>query len=157
MTLAETLHQKLNDWRPAGEGRHHAVVALDEQGWSASLTADHVDTVGGQFWEVTLQRLGELPPADLKAWAGAIADRVTGLMEPLALYEIDASQGVALLRSESPTQRGGAKLYYEIRLGESHSATVRRYQYAPDAGKRTQIAFALTHESLAKLAGDIAA
>jgi hypothetical protein len=36
------------------------------------------------------------------------------------------------------------------------AATVRRYQASHEAGaRREQVAFALTHEALAKLAGDL--
>ena len=48
-------------------------------------------------------------------------------------------------------------LYYEVHLRGLTHATVRRFQANRAAGtRREQVAFALTHEVLAKLAGDIA-
>ena len=52
MTLAETLLQKLADWRPAGEDRPTVVLALPEHGWSVRLVADKVDYARLRFAEV---------------------------------------------------------------------------------------------------------
>jgi hypothetical protein len=77
-------------------------------------------------------------------------------MEPLKVHEIDETRSEAVLRSVAPAKKGEALAYYEIRLTDLTTAVVRRYTANNTAPGRTQIAFALTHESLAKLAGDIA-
>ena len=46
--------------------------------------------------------------------------------------------------------------YYEVEL-KTGGAGVRRYQASTTGGTRQPIAFPLTHETLAKLAGDLAA
>jgi hypothetical protein len=48
--------------------------------------------------------------------------------------------------------------YYELLLRGEHAAMLRRYQ-APRTGpgKRAAVPFALTHESIAKLAADLTA
>src|SRR5262245_25074908 len=108
MTLAETLPQKLAEWRPAGTGRHSLSHALGESGWTAHLTADRVDTVGCLMWELTLTRTAtdrkDLPT--LAAWAEAVAAGAKGLLEPLKVVEVDVQRREALLRSDSATQRG---------------------------------------------------
>jgi hypothetical protein len=109
------------------------------------------------MWEMSLSRNAE--PAEsltLKAWASAIADRVSGLSEPLSGYEVDESQGEAILRSEAPSRKGESLSYFELRLAGLKSATVRRFAADRSASGRTQVAFPITHEGLAKLAGDIA-
>jgi len=158
MTLAELLLQRLADWRPSGEGRHSWSAAFPPHGWSVGLAADRTDTVGCLVWELSLVRTAEAP-ADLtlKAWATGIADRASGLMEDLKLIEVDEPRQEALLRSEEPMVRGEDRLYYEIHLRGLGHATVRRYKANRAAGtRREQVAFALTHEVIAKLAGDIA-
>ena len=156
MTLHETLSQKLADWRPTGPGRHSLSCAPEGAGWSVSLTADRADSLSCLVWELALRRAGgEAPP--LAERAAAVAARVTGLLEPLAVHEVDAERGEALLRSREPAQRGGWRAYFEARLTGPGQVTLRRYR-APlePGGRREQIAFALTHEALAKVAEDLA-
>jgi hypothetical protein len=80
---------------------------------------------------------------------------VTGLLEPLKLLEVDETQQEALLRSNTPTKKGEQLAYYEVHLFGTHRATVRRFQARHGESGREQVAYALTHEVLAKLAGDI--
>ena len=128
-----------------------------EAGWTVQLAADKADSLSCLVWELTLSRSGEPPEGlTLEAWAAAIADRVTGLMEPLKLHEVDEALGEAVLRSEAPTTRGDALAYYEVRLHGLGKAVVRRFKANKSAPGREQVAFALTHEVLAKLADDIA-
>ena len=47
--------------------------------------------------------------------------------------------------------------YYEVELKTGGDAGVRRYQASTKGGTRKQIAFPLTHETLAKLAANLAA
>ena len=56
----------------------------------------------------------------------------------------------------APSTRGEVRSYYEVTLRQAGEAGVRRYQATRDGRPREQVAFALTHEVLAKLAGDIA-
>jgi len=155
MTPAETLLPKLSEWRPKGDGRHS--LTEDIGGWSAHLSADAADTLGCRTWEFTLTRAGD-PSAGrtLRGWAESVASRATGLMEPLKVHEIDEPRQEALLRSTAPAKKGDAVLYYELKLSGLGRAELRRYQACPTPGtKREQVAFTLTHEALAKLAGDI--
>src|SRR5262245_4707010 len=112
MTLAETLPQKLAEWRPAGDGRHSLALALGG-GWTLQLTADRVDSVGCLFWEISLIRsgsTGNLPT--LAAWA-EVAAGAGGLLEPLRVVEVDSLRREALIRSNTPTKRGEQSAYYE--------------------------------------------
>jgi hypothetical protein len=77
-------------------------------------------------------------------------------MEPLKVIEVDSVGKQAQLRSESPLERGDKRFYYELLLSGLGVATLRRYQTDSGNGKRAQTTFALTHEALAKLAGDVA-
>ena len=155
MALAEKLLPKVSEWRPAGAGRH----ALSEAagGWAVHLAADKADTLSCLVWELALARAGDAPAGlTVKDWAAGVADRVTGLLEGLKLYEVDTTRDEAVLRSETPSARGGKLGYYEVHLFGVTKAVVRRFAAGKAVPGREQVAFALTHEVLAQLAGDIA-
>lgn len=157
MTFAKQLLQKLSDWRPKAECQH---LEFQETGhpWKAHLHAECVDRIGLRLWEITLEPLeGVEGRADLKGWAESVTQRVTGLMEPLRLIEIDTLRRTAQLRSVSPTSDlGGEIAYYEILLQGNGGSTVRRYQTRiSENGKRSQTAFSLTHEVFGKLVNDL--
>ena len=155
MTLTEKLLPKLNDWRPAGLGRHS--LAHDLGGWNVRLTADKTDALAALVWELALDRTGAAPDGlTMRAWAEGIAARVVGLLEPLRVLEVDETRGEALLRSTAPAKKGEQVAYYEVKLFGTSRAEVRRFAATRTEGGRAQVAFALTHEVLAKLAGDIA-
>ena len=154
MTLGEQLLRKLASWRP-DTTRQTAAVEDAQTGWKVSVTADSVDTIGARLWEVRLDRTAPLenaPPVPQQAHR--IADRVTGLLEPLRVVEIDGEAGPAQLRSATPARQGDTVSYYEA-LRHADGAT-RLGRYQASAGQREQVPFNLTHEALAKLAGDLA-
>ncbi|MBN9519653.1 hypothetical protein J0H58_14220 [bacterium] len=126
-------------------------------GWSVALAADRADSLSCLVWELAVARTDPAPEGTtLLSWATAVTARVTGLMEPLTVHEIDATRGEAVLRSASPSARADALAYYEIRLHGTDRAVVRRFHGSKAKPGREQVAFALTHEVLAKLAADIA-
>ena len=158
MSLAETLLPKLAEWRPAGEGRHTVSLALPDHGWTVGLSADRAESVGSLLARVEATRTDPVAEDDviLEAHARKAAGRVTGLLEPLRLVEIDRGHHVALLRSDAPPTKGDAVQYYEVNFSGRNRVTVERFkanQVGP-AG-REAIPFALTHESLAKLVDDL--
>jgi hypothetical protein len=157
MTLAEKLLPKLSEWQPAGVGRHTWSETVADPGWNIHLTADKADSLSCLVWELTLSRTGDVPAGlTLKDWAEGVVARVGGLMEDLKVYEVDATRDEAVLRSDAPTTRGERLAYYEVRLHGLTRAVVRRFQAGKATPGREQVAFALTHEVLAKLADDIA-
>lgn len=154
MSLDARLLEKLAKWRPDSE---RSVLDVNDAagGWSAAVTAECVDVVGCRLWELSLRRAADAPAVELKERAEQICQRVTGLMEPLRLVEVDGLGNTALLRSEQPGQLGDERFYYEVLLESNASATVRRYQTPnQDEPRRRQVAFNLTHEALAKLVRD---
>lgn len=158
MTLAEQLHRRLSDWRPTGSGRQTLTPQLPETGWNATISADTTDTVGCLAWEFALERSSPTPEGlTLKSWASDVAHRVTGLLERLTVVEVDDFHDTATLRSDVPTQRGHLAAFYEVALKNTTHATLSRWEVdRSNGGQRTRIPFAITHEALAKVAGDIA-
>jgi len=155
MSLDARLLEKLANWRPDNA---QETLTVDDAagGWNAAVTAEHVDVVGCRLWELTLRRTAETPAVELAARAQQVCERVTGLLEPLRLVEVDAPRQIALLRSEQPGQHGDERFYYEVLLEGHGGAGIRRYQ-TPRAGesRRQQVGFTLTHEALAKLVRDL--
>jgi len=155
MTLDERLLQKLAEWRPES-GRQTLTITDPASTSTVTITCDRADLVASELWEVTLQRSVTLDAAGVRTWAEQTAVRVTGLLEPLRLLEVDAGNATALLRSQSPTHRGENLFYYELTLNGHGRAHVARYQAsAKPEGRRQQVPYALTHETLAKLVSDI--
>jgi len=137
-----------------GQAGRQTVTVTAANGWTVELAAEHVDVVGCKLQEVAAKRNA---PVELKLWTENVARRVTGLLEPLKLLELDAGQGTAVLRSESPAKRGDTRTYYEVTLRQQGEANLRRYQATTTAGKRQQIPFTLTHDALGKLVDDLTA
>ena len=157
MTLDATLLEKLANWRPPRDGRQNFAVADEGAGWTAAITADRHDDLGTSVWEMNLQRSHALTRThyDLKNWAHRAAGRVTGLLEPLLVVEVDSQRDEALLRSNQPRERGMDLYYYEALLKGVTEATVRRYHGSREGGRREQVPFTLTHETLAQFAADL--
>jgi hypothetical protein len=93
----------------------------------------------------------------LKEWGTRLAGRVTYLMEPLKVVEVDADGGEVQIRSQSPTPRAEQRGYYEIRL--FRQGTLRMVRFALDEATRQRrpTPCQLTREVLERLADDIAA
>jgi hypothetical protein len=153
MSLDVLLLEKLAKWRP-DSGR--ASLQASGDGWNVTVAAECVDVVGCRLRELSLRRNAETPAVELKTRAEQLCQRVTGLLEPLRLVEVDEPHNRALLRSEEPGKLGDERFYYEVLLEGDGSSEVRRYQ-TPQEGqpRRQQVAFALTHEALAKLVRDL--
>ena len=158
MTLNELVLQKLAEWRPTGNGRQSLIIPDEETGWTVNLTANRHDDLGCLAWEMILRRtaIAEDVNVSLSSWAEEIAERVTSLLEPLRVVEVDLARNEALLRSEKPTPRGEAVLYYEVHLKGTQEAVLRRYQGFHETSKhRAQIAFPMVHEALIRVIREI--
>jgi hypothetical protein len=155
MTLNEILLQKLADWRPTAR----QTLTVAEAGWNVAVSADRCDELGCLVWEVTFTRTAPNEAATpLRPWADRVAERATGLLENLQLLEVDPLRNQAQLRSDEPAQRGPDVFYYEVLLNGNGDASVRRFRAGRQGGqRREQVAFALTHEALAKLVADVTA
>jgi hypothetical protein len=154
MTLANIVLQKLSEAKPAA-GRHELAFTDEASGWSLYVTADRRDDMSLLVWELSLRRPEN--GGDVAAWATRLAATTTFPIEPLKVVEIDAPRRQALVRSANPTQRKDRLFYYELILQGTGSALVRRFSASQEGVKREQIAFALTHEALARLVEELTA
>jgi hypothetical protein len=91
----------------------------------------------------------------LRAWGDRLAARLTYLMEPLVVLEVDAEAGEAELRSKSPSTREGVRSYYEVRLRRAGTLELRRVAFDAEDRSRRTVPCQLTREALERLADDL--
>ena|ERR1043166_5336687 len=150
MTLENTLRQALSS--PDAGGFH-----VSEGGWEVVLATEKSDSLSCAIRELGLGRNAPIQE-DLHAWATRVANRVTGLIEPLKVVEIDQPLGKALLRSATPTLKDEKAYYYELLLERTSRtvANLRRFVGDRHGGdKREAVTFVLTHDAIVKLVMDI--
>jgi hypothetical protein len=158
--IVKNLRQKLAETEPNG-GRHDFQVEDAATGSAVTLALVKRDALSCLAWEMRVRRT---VPANVNLGqrAGQVAGRVTSLLAPLQVVEVDTERNQALLRSVVGASQDNPT-YFEIILDGTTTATVRRFQaseYPKTEGtavpRREQVAFALTNEGLLKLVDDLA-
>lgn len=132
----------------AGAGPSRIALNLTERG-PVGLAFDGLD--------FSRNDQGELSPEDLRRWGDRLAARVTYLMEPLVVSEVDAQAGEAELRSQAPTPRGDRRSYYEVRLRRDASLHLGRVTFDERDRRRHAVPCQMTVEVLERLADDLVA
>jgi len=125
--------------------------------FTLNLTA--LDSVGVAFDNldfVTTDRQDWSSDA-LNAWGERLAGRVTYLLEPLKVLEIDARGGEVQIRSKSPSVRADQRGFYEVRLYKEGMLRMERYVVDDATRQRRRTPCQFTREVLERLADDIAA
>jgi hypothetical protein len=93
----------------------------------------------------------------LRTWGDRLAARLTYLMEPLVVLEVDALGGEVELKSQAPTVRGGHRAYYEVRLSQQGTLRLGRIAYDEAERKRRPTPCQMTREMIERLADDLVA
>ena len=122
-----------------------------------NLTA--LDTVGVAFDSlefVTTDRTDWSSEA-LNAWGERLAARVTYLLEPLKVLEIDAGGGEVQMRSQTPTARAEQRGLLRGPALQAGKLRMERYVVDDATRQRRRTPCQLTREVLERLADDIAA
>jgi hypothetical protein len=134
-------------------------VTVEDSPNRLTLHLTALDTVGLAFSAMEFANASrtECSSQALKDWADRLAKRVTYLMEPLKVIEIDAGGGEVQVRSQSPTPRAEQRNYYEMRLFRNGSLRLERFVYDEATRQRRGVPCQLTREVLERLADDIAA
>ena len=135
------------------------VVTVEEGAHRLTLNLTAIDTVGLAFdsMEFAATDRTDWTPESLRSWGDRLAGRVTYLMEPFRVLEVDAEGGEVCLRSQSPTSRDQKRSYYEIRLGKGGTLRLERRIFDETSRARDRAACQLTREVLERLADDIVA
>jgi len=132
-------------------------VAIEEGPHRLALNLTALDSVGVAFdsLEFAISSRAEWSPDALRAWGERLAGRVTYLMEPLKVLEVDAAGGGGPIRSQSPTARGEQRSFYEVRIFKQGTLRMERSTFDDVSRRRRQIPCHLTREVLERLADDI--
>ncbi len=135
----------------SGAERLH--VADDRRELDCELTA--IDRLACAFEEfrVTIGALADAETAQLKEHAGRLAAKLSYLLEPIGLIEVDADQCVVQLRSIPPQRDEDRTTYYELLAARGGVFSLRRYEAC--SGQPRQIVPAdVTREVFLRLADD---
>jgi hypothetical protein len=134
-------------------------VTIEDSPNRLTLHLSSLDTVGLAFstMEYANTSRTELSSDALKEWADRLTKRVTYLMEPLKVVEVDDKGGEVQVRSQSPTPRADERGYYEMRLFRQVSLRMERFVFDGGARQRRPTDCRLTREVLERLADDIVA
>jgi hypothetical protein len=134
-------------------------VAVEEGPHRLALNLTAIDSVGVAFDSLDFATTGrpEWSPDALRAWGERLAGRVTYLMEPLRVLEVDAAGGEVHIRSQNPTARDDQRSFYEVRLFKQGTLRMERSTFDESSRRRRRVPCHLTREVLERLADDIAA
>jgi hypothetical protein len=137
----------------AVSGRGLMQVDVDAGRVEADLVA--VDAIGCSFQTLgySTDKLAGLSLDDLKAISESLVSRLTYLLEPIGVVEVDRDRAAVQLRSSPPQQGDDGTSYYELMVRRGGDITLSRYQKQP--GQIRQIVPAnVTREVLQRLAED---
>jgi hypothetical protein len=134
-------------------------VTVEDGPNRVTLQLTALDTVGVAFTalEFATTSRPEWSSDALKAWGDRLSSRVTYLLEPLKVLEIDSGGGEVQIRSQSPTPRAERRGYYEVRLFRQGSLRMERFALDEATRERRPTPCQFTREVLERLADDIAA
>jgi hypothetical protein len=134
-------------------------VGVEDASSRLTLHLSALDSVGLAFstLEFTTTSRPEWTSEALRTWGERLAGRVTYLMEPLKVFEVDAGGGEVQIRSQSPTARAEQRGYYEIRLFKQGSLRMERHAFDETSRQRRTVPCQLTREVLERLADDLTA
>ncbi len=157
MTLSQKIADAVESLPAAGGFPRRVEAEAGPARLALDLTA--VGPVGLAFDGLDFAAAGraDLPAGALRAWGDRLAARLTYLMEPLVVLEVDAEAGHAELRSQAPTPRGERKSFYEVRLRREGSLHLRRVAFDANARRRQAVPCQMTVEVLERLADDLVA
>ena len=93
----------------------------------------------------------------LNAWGERLAARVTYLLEPLKVLEIDSGGGEVQIRSQAPSARAEQRGFYEVRLFKNGRLRMERFVFEDATRQRRRTPCQFTREVVERLADDISA
>lgn len=157
--LAEQITGSLSQLRGFASESSKTVAWSAEGGPTVEVDFTAVESLGCAFRElrVNATELRDKPFEDLKTRAEQICRRVTYLLEPIGLLELDPESQVVLVRSTPPAKNGAETAYYELRISAPSNLTLRRYTRSGHDGAPQFCDIQVTREALLKLVDDLCA
>jgi hypothetical protein len=140
----------------AVSGKGLLQVDTDSGRIEADLLA--VDAIGCSFLTLaySTDRLASSSLDELKSISESLISRLTYLLEPIGVVEVDRDRAAVQLRSSPPQKGEDGTSYYELMVRRGGDVTLSRYQKKP--GQIREIVPAnITREVLQRLAEDFVA
>jgi hypothetical protein len=152
MTYHDEIARQLNTAHAAG---YTALAAQAESGvLLAEVRADTFSVVVRSF-RFQSATLADATTEQLSRIADRLAAKLTYLLEPLRVVEVDGQAGAVQMRSHPPYQKGPEKRYYEVLVERGGNLSLVRYERQPGQA-RTPIDAHFTIEVFYRLADDFA-
>ncbi|MFO0887700.1 MAG: hypothetical protein U0790_00990 [Isosphaeraceae bacterium] len=139
-------------------GTFNPAQALSAREGDHQITLDLAVNGPVGFSALALEFLADGPERtidQLKDWADRVAGRVTYLMEPLRVVEIDPVGVEVELRSAAPSQRANTRAYYEVRLRRNGTLNLARVVFDNATRTRRDEAFQMTRDVIERLTDDL--
>jgi hypothetical protein len=130
------------------EGPHRVEMTIREAG-PVGLALDQLTYTRSDRPEWTTDAL--------RAWGDRLSARLTYLLEPLVVLEVDAEAGEVELRSARPSKREGARSYYQVGLRKEGRLDFQRFRFEEADRSRHPVPCQFTREVLERLVDDLAA
>ena len=161
MNLGEALVRQLHDFlkkesQGSDKERQYVFETLLDT-FKIMLTVKDFDKFSFVLERVELSQPGQqrLSIDKLQHQAEALINKITYLLEPFRLVELDAANLKIQLRSKHPEKQGSKISFYEILLVATPAQTFVRYQYDNHDQVRKPQPFHVTNEILVKLINDM--
>jgi hypothetical protein len=154
MSFLDQIDQELKRIRAAGGG---GTLTADAPSGRIECDLSAVDGIGCSLDQFSFHsgRLTGASLEKLKKIGEDLTRRVTYLLEPIAIIEIDAEGITVQLRSAPPSQENGVTSYYELTINQG-GLNLRRYE-SQSGQPRQAVPAHFTHEALRRLAKDVVA
>lgn len=156
MNYHDTIALEINAVVVAG-GRKFSAPADNGSG---VLVADMAEadtlSVSLESLEFKSDRLANSDTRELSRIADQLSKKLTYLLEPLRVIEIDGDAGAVQMRSHPPYERSQQTRYYEVLVQRGGSISLIRYERLPGEPRKA-IRAIVTTEVFYRLADDFAA
>lgn len=159
MSLQEQITGSLSQLKGFAWEAPQTVACSADGGPAVEVDFTAVESLGCAFRElrVSSEEFRGKPFEDLKTWAEQICRRVTYLLEPMGILELDPQSQVVLVRSTPPAKSGAETAYYEMRISAPGSLNLRRCTRTGHEGAPQICDIQVTREVLLKLIDDLCA
>ena len=156
-TIRQRLNQELDQLSSGHAGATLGDVRVDllEETCVVALVA--VDSIGCAFEQLSVEtpRLNQASADQLRALTDALAQRLTYLLEPVRIMEVDTQLPAVQMRSDPPEVEDHERRYYEL---TAHRSGIQVRRYRKTSGEPRQVIPAqVTREVLARLISDMLA
>lgn len=153
--LSQTIRQHVRQSAPFHD--HVEQFVAHDAGLTVRCQVSGAEMLGVALTRLELvdQSAKNVTTSQLAARAARLCERVTYLLEPLQVIELDSRSKTAPIRSKQPRKQGKVLSYYELLSVADQGLTLSRYSFDPDAGMRTVVEFVLTPDQLELLLDDM--